>query len=58
MKPHKPLLSLVNAEKRIKGRDFNAEPWLIGEGPKYWNPERIAILAAGNEARRKRRAGK
>ena len=58
MKPHKPLLSLVNAEKRIKGRDFSAEPWILGEGARYWTPERIALLASDNEARRKRRVSK
>ena len=58
MKPHKPLLSLVNAEKRIKGRDFKSEPWMIGEGPRYWTAERIHALAVDNEQRRKRRQAK
>ena len=58
MKPHKPLLSLVNAEKRIKGRDFNAEPWIVGEGARFWTPERIHMLSVDNEARRKRRQAK
>mgnify|MGYP001604802365 CR=1 FL=1 len=45
----RPLLALANAEKRIKGRDFKAEPWMIGEGPRFWNPSRVAELAAANE---------
>ena len=56
--PAKPLLYLVQAERRIKSiepRDFKSNPWMIGEGAKFWNPERIAQLAADNEARRRRR---
>ena len=56
--PHKPLLYLVQAERRIKSiepRDFKAEPWLEGEGPKFWTVERIAKLKADNEALRKDR---
>ena len=53
MKPNlhivRPLLALANAEKRIKGRDFKAEPWMIGEGPRFWTPDRVAKLAADNE---------
>ena len=53
MKPNlhivRPLLALANAEKRIKGRDFKAEPWMIGEGPRFWTPDRVARLAADNE---------
>ena len=56
--PHKPLLYLVQAERRIKQiepRDFKAEPWLEGEGPKFWTVERIAKLKQDNEALRKDR---
>ncbi len=58
MKTPKPLLSLVNAERRIKGRDLNSEPFMIGEGVRYWTAARIAALAAANEALRKRRNSK
>ena len=51
----RPLAKLTEAEQRIKGRDFKAEPWLIGEGPKFWTPERVARLAADNEALRQMR---
>ena len=54
----KPLLYLVQAEKRIKQiepRDFKAEPWQVGEGAKFWTVERIAKLKADNEALRKDR---
>ena len=58
----KPLLHLVQAERRIKSiepRDFKAEPWLEGEGPRFWSVERIAKLKADNEAlRRDRQARK
>ena len=60
--PHKPLLYLVQAERRIKSiepRDFKAEPWLEGEGPKFFTPSRIAAMSLANEelrqARKKRR---
>ena len=58
MTPHKPLLSLVQAERRIKAvepRDFKAQPWMIGKGVTFWTPARIALLTTDNEARRKRR---
>lgn len=48
----RPLLRLVLAEKRITGveqRDFKADPFLIGEGARFWTPERVAQLAAENE---------
>ncbi len=54
----RPLLHVVQAEKRIKfvePRDFRAQPWIMGEGVSFWTPARISILAADNEARRKRR---
>lgn len=56
--PAKPLLYLVQAERRIKSvepRDFTANPWLVGEGARFWSPDRIAKLAADNEALRKKR---
>jgi hypothetical protein len=54
----RPLLALANAEKRIKGRDFKAEPWMIGEGPRFWTPDRVAKLAADNEHLRLARKGR
>ena len=54
----KPLLHLVQAERRIKAiepRDFKAQPWIMGEGVSFWTPARVAILAAANEALRRRR---
>lgn len=54
----KPLLYLVQAERRIKSiepRDFKSNPWMIGEGPRFWTAERVARLAADNEAMRKAR---
>ena len=54
----RPLMALANAEKRIKGRDFKAEPWMIGEGPRFWTPERVARLAAENEQLRLARKGR
>lgn len=59
--PAKPLLYLVQAERRIKAvepRDFRANPWRLGEGVTFWTPTRIQLLAAENEARRKRRQAK
>ena len=56
--PAKPLLYLVQAERRIKSvepRDFKAQPWIMGEGVSFWTPARILLLASENEARRKRR---
>ena len=56
--PHKPLLSLVNAERRIKQiepRNFRADPWLEGEGPRFWTVERIAKLKGENELLRAER---
>lgn len=56
--PTKPLRSLVCVEQRLKSpepRDLNANPFMLGEGPIYWTADRIAKLAADNEARRKRR---
>lgn len=53
----KPLLRLVQAERRLKSvepRDFKEQPWLMGEGARFWSPERIARLAAENEQRRVR----
>jgi len=55
----KPLLSLVNAERRIKAiepRDFRAQPWIMGEGVTFWTPARISILSSENETRRKLKA--
>lgn len=57
--PPKPLLYLVEAERRIKcvePRDFRAEPWMLGEGIKFWTVERIAKLKGDNEALRAERA--
>ena len=54
----RPLLYLVQAERHIKAdepRDFKAQPWMLGEGITFFTPARIALLAADNEARRKRR---
>ena len=56
--PHRPLLYLVQVERRIKQiepRDFKADPWLEGEGPKFWTVERIAKLKADNEELRARK---
>lgn len=52
----RPLESLAKAEKRATvGRDFSAEPWLRGEGPKFFTPARVARMARDNEALRKAR---
>ena len=56
--PQKPLLYLVQAERRIKSvepRDFISNPFMMGEGAKFWSPERVAKLAADNEILRKDR---
>ena len=56
--PAKPLLYLVQAERRIKSvepRDFKASPWIMGEGVTFWTPARVALLATENAARRKKR---
>ena len=50
--PIKPLLYLVQAERRIKSgepRDFKSNPFMLGEGAKFWTPDRVARLAADNE---------
>lgn len=55
----RPLLALAAAEQRIKGRDFKADPWLVGEGPRFWTTDRVAKLAAANEQlRAERKAAK
>ena len=57
----KPLLTLVNAEKRIKSiepRDFRVDRWMQGEGAKFWTLDRVAKLAAENEQLRKLRAAR
>ncbi len=52
----RPLRPLTLAEKRAAvGRDFRAEPWIRGEGAKFFTVERVAALKAENEARRKRK---
>ena len=54
----RPLLHLVGVERRIKcvePRDFAAEPWIRGEGPKFWTVERVAALKAENEKLRSAR---
>ena len=48
----KPLLYLVQAERRIKQiepRDFRAEPWMVGEGVKFFTPARTAEMAVAND---------
>ena len=59
--PVKPLLFLVQAERRIKSvepRDFKSNPFMLGEGAKFWTPERVARLAAENDALRAARKGR
>ncbi len=54
----RPLLHVVRAEERLKDpvpRDLHERPFMLGEGPIYWTPERIASLAAENEALRARK---
>ena len=54
----RPLLHVVRAEQLIKEpakRYLNERPFMLGEGPIYWTAERIATLAADNEALRKAR---
>jgi hypothetical protein len=49
---------LVQAERRIKSlepRDFRLDPWMQGEGARFWTIERVANLAVENEALRKER---
>lgn len=56
--PLKGMLYLVQAERRIKcvePRDFRAEPWIVGEGPRFFTEERVLKLKQENEALRKRR---
>ena len=50
--------SALQSARRKCERDWDREPWLVGEGARYYTPERIAAIAAENEARRKRKAGK
>ena len=52
----RPLLHVVRAEQRLKEpepRNLNERPFMLGEGPIYWTADRIAQLAADNEARRR-----
>ena len=50
----RPLELLTLAEKRAAvSRDFKARPWMRGEGAQFFTAERLAIMAAANEARRK-----
>lgn len=49
---HKPLLFLVQAERRIQAiepRDFRAEPWMVGEGVKFFTPSRVSEMAVAND---------
>lgn len=55
----RPLVLLTLAEKRAAvGRDFKREPWATGEGARFFTAERVARMAAENEAARKDRAAK
>ena len=55
----RPLHPLTLAEKRAAvGRDFSTEPWIRGEGAKFFTVERVAVLKAQNEALRNKRRGK
>lgn len=57
--PVKPLLYLVQAERRIKQiepRNFRAEPWIEGEGPRFFTPARVAQMEKDNEALRAERS--
>lgn len=59
--PSRPLETLAQAEKRIRQiepRDFTADPWMRGEGAKFWTVERVAKLKADNEALRAQRKRK
>ena len=50
----RPLRPLTLAEKRAAvGRDFKARPWMRGEGAQFYTAERLAAIAAENDARRK-----
>jgi len=52
----RPLLKLSVAEKLLKHRDLSADPFMLGEGPKFWTPSRISKLRASNiRLRRDRR---
>ena len=52
----RPLAPLTLAEKRAAVlRDFKAEPWIRGEGPRFFTEERVLALKQENESRRKRR---
>ena len=54
VKESRPLRPLTLAEKRAAvGRDFKAHPWMRGEGAQFFTAERVAQIAAENEARRK-----
>lgn len=51
-----PLRPLTLAEKRAAvSRDFRTDPWMRGEGAKFFTPARVADMAAENEARRRRK---
>lgn len=50
-RPHRE--TPLEAARRRYGRDFCSEPFRTGEGPRWWTADRIAQLAAENEARRK-----
>lgn len=55
----RPLAQLTAAEKRIKQiepRNFRADPWLEGEGPRFFTPARVAQMAKDNEALRAERS--
>ncbi len=55
----RPLAPLTLAEKRAAvTRDFRADPWIRGEGARFFTPDRLAQLAADNDARRKARGRK
>jgi hypothetical protein len=55
LKPHIILRLVEQDQTPATRRDFKREPWMVGEGPRYFTPERIADMAAENEARRRAR---
>lgn len=56
VRAERPLAKLSQAEKLAQVmRDFDSDPWMRGEGAKFYTPARVAQIAADNDARRRSR---
>ena len=54
-KPHLRLVDGIPVPVQVKRlpQPMDKTPWPVGQGARYWTPDRIAELAAQNEQRRR-----